>query len=919
MLLAHLGVIGGDLGAVGSALSLREQLRDDADGARGVRHVHRGAGIVRRDLDGGVGARGGGAADQQRLGEALALHLGGDVGHLLQRGRDEAGQADRIGVVLARGSEDLVGGDHHAEVDHLVVVAGEHHADDVFADVVHVALDGGHDDLALRGRAAGGLLRLDEGQQVGHRLLHDARRLHHLRQEHLAGAEEIADDVHAVHQRALDDVERARRDEARFLRVRDDEVGDALHHGVGEALAHRLFAPGEVLRRLLRRALHAGGNFNQALGGVGAAAFASIKDDVLDALAQVCRDVLVHTELAGIDDAHGESGLDGVVEEDGVDGLAHRVVAAEGERHVRDAAGDLGAGEILADPARRFDEIDGVVVVLGDAGGDGEDVGVEDDVAGREAVLHQQVIAAPADRRLARQRVGLALLVEGHDDHRRAVAPDFARLLEELRLAFLERDGIDDALALQALQAGLDHLPLRGVDHHRHAGDVRLGGDQVEELHHRRLRIEHGLVHVDVDHLRAGAHLGARHGDGLGELAVEDEAGEGLRAGDVGALADVHEQRLFIDVERLQPGQPQGKVSPRATARGDAVQRLRDGGDMRRRRAAAAAGDVDEAGARPVDDLRRQHLRRLVVAGRRQRVGQAGVGVRRDEAVAQAGKFFDVLAQLLRAERAVEAEAQGPRMAERIPEGLRRLAGQRAAGGVGDGAGDHDRQAAADRVEMPLDGVERRLGVQRVEDGLDQDQVGAAVAQAAHRFGVRRHQLVEADVAETGVVHVGRDRGGARGGPEHAGDEARLVRGGIFVGGLARHLRAGDVQLIGERLQPVVGLRDRGGVESVGLDDVGAGGEVVGVDGADRLRLRQEQQIVVALQLLRVILEAGAAIVGILQSVALNHGAHGAVEDEDAPGEEGAEQFAAVGLHGITVSSKDKTRSSVWRTGLRSL
>jgi hypothetical protein len=57
--------------------------------------------------------------------------------------------------------------------------------------------------LALRDGTGALLLLLDEGDQVGHRLLHDARRLHHLRQEHLAGAEEVADDVHAVHQRAL--------------------------------------------------------------------------------------------------------------------------------------------------------------------------------------------------------------------------------------------------------------------------------------------------------------------------------------------------------------------------------------------------------------------------------------------------------------------------------------------------------------------------------------------------------------------------------------------------------------------------------------------------------------------------------------------------------------------------------------------
>ena len=37
----------------------------------------------------------------------------------------------------------------------------------------------------------------DVGDQVGHRLLHHAGRLDHLGQEHLAGAEEVADHVHA--------------------------------------------------------------------------------------------------------------------------------------------------------------------------------------------------------------------------------------------------------------------------------------------------------------------------------------------------------------------------------------------------------------------------------------------------------------------------------------------------------------------------------------------------------------------------------------------------------------------------------------------------------------------------------------------------------------------------------------------------
>ncbi len=49
---------------------------------------------------------------------------------------------------LAAVSQDLLAGDHHAQVDHLVVVAAEHDADDVLADVVDVAFDGRQQHLA---------------------------------------------------------------------------------------------------------------------------------------------------------------------------------------------------------------------------------------------------------------------------------------------------------------------------------------------------------------------------------------------------------------------------------------------------------------------------------------------------------------------------------------------------------------------------------------------------------------------------------------------------------------------------------------------------------------------------------------------------------------------------------------------------
>ena len=187
--------------------------------------------------------------------------------------------------------------------------------------------------------------------------------------------------------------------------------------------------------------------------------------------------------------------------------------------------------------------------------------------------------------------------------------------------------------------------------------------------------------------------------------------------------------------------------------------------------------------------------------------------------------------------------------------------GQQAAGAVGDGAGDHDRQPHAARFADVGDGGDRRLGVERVEDRLDQQEVGAALDQAVDLLGIGGAQLVEGDGAEARIGHVGRDRGGAVGRPERAGDEARpAVLALRDVGRVARQPRALDVELVREVGHAVVGLRDAGRGERVGRDDVGAGAEIGEMDVAHRVRLAEDQQIVVAAHLAVPGVEARAAI-----------------------------------------------------------
>src|SRR5262249_38137130 len=143
-------------------------------------------------------------------------------------------------------------------------VAAEHDADDVLADVVYVAFDGGKKDAAgtrpARGPAKAGhyirsrirrLLLFHERFEVGDGAFHRAGALDDLRQEHLAGAEGIADRLHAVHQRAFDPLERPAELLARFFGVGFDEVHHSVDEREGEALFDRLLTPGKIELALL--------------------------------------------------------------------------------------------------------------------------------------------------------------------------------------------------------------------------------------------------------------------------------------------------------------------------------------------------------------------------------------------------------------------------------------------------------------------------------------------------------------------------------------------------------------------------------------------------------------------------------------------------------------------------------------------
>jgi hypothetical protein len=315
-----------------------------------------------------------------------------------------------------------------------------------------------------------------------------------------------------------------------------------------------------------------------------------------------------------------------------------------------------------------------------------------------------------------------------------------------------------------------------------------------------------------------------------------------------------------------------------------------------RGRAAAAPDQVHPAVLRELADQARRRLGRLVVAA--ERVGETRVRVAAHRDRADARELLEVGSHLGRAERAVQADAERPGVLDREPERIEGLTRQRASRAVDDRSGDAEREPDAPLLEDLLDGDDRRLGVQRVEDGPDQQELDAPADQAAPLLAVGGPHLVEADRPVGRIVHVGREGQGLVEGSERPGREARPLLRGPLLGCPAGDLGGGPVHLVGEVLEPVVRLRDRAGREGVRRDDVRPGLEIGPMDVEHELRPGQRDDVVVPLQVPRVVGEPTAAEVRLLQTGLLDRRPLGALEDEDPLRDELPEPLEGASLPG---------------------
>ena len=171
-------------------------------------------------------------------------------------------------------------------------------------------------------------------------------------------------------------------------------------------------------------------------------------------------------------------------------GLTHCVVAAKRKGDIAHTTADervrTGGFNLAARRNKRLR----VVVVFFKPRCNGEDVRIEDDVCRwKSTLLCQKPICPLAYLHFPFASFGLPLFVKRHDDDSGTVSANLARFLQEICLAILQTNRVDNPFSLNTREACLKHLPPTGIQHDRHAANIRFCSDEVEELHHRLFRI----------------------------------------------------------------------------------------------------------------------------------------------------------------------------------------------------------------------------------------------------------------------------------------------------------------------------------------------------------------------------------------------------------------------------------------------
>ena len=704
------------------------------------------------------------------------------LGHAGQRGGHQRRKAHQLCPGAAHGLHNLFRRHIAAQVRHVIAVIFQNDLHDVLADVVNVALDRGHHDLAAARPGLPGL-----GNGVLHHFkgaLGSGRRLKQLRQEQRALFKACAHAVQRRNQHLVHQLQRL--------------LG--LEHFPGSLGGFRL----QALLHCRAQLGHMGRGSRRGCRAPG------IPGDVIGALLIPVgqnaerRNRRHHLLQVRVDDGQ-------IQPVHHSQGQKRRVqVRAAGQ-----AEADVGNTQHRVYPQLFLAGFQGAerlhhILLLG-AGRQGQavDVNVLLGNTGRQ----RRLLNAPGHLHALFGLLGNAVFVQGQADHRRAVL--FAERKNRVQHLLFAVHRVHDGLAVVHAQPTLQRVrlgavQLQGQIHHRLNGLHR-------HFHHGRL-IHAGQAHVYVQHLGSGVHLLHRLGQDVIHVAVPQCLLEALFSGGVDAFAHnghvVHLNRLH---RRAQPAARRYI----AHGRGFASKALLQQADKLRRGAAAAAQHGDSQLLIGLH-LAAIFLRRNVVAAA-VCPGQAGIGLHKHRNL-RPGRFaqgFGHGVDLRRTERAVDAHGVRSKAHRGGGKALHGAAGKASAVGL-KRHGNHHRQAA-----VFLGRQQRRFHFVKVGHGFQHDHVRLVAAGA--------HDLRKILVGVLKVQGSGRLQQFAQGAyVQRHKRPGRLSR-------LAGTLQRSGHQLLHRVTGPLQLFRRC--TEGIGIHNVAARFNVSGMNGGQQLRPGNGQQL----------------------------------------------------------------------------
>ncbi len=492
------------------------------------------------------------AANQHGEFQPAPLEFVDDKRHLLGGADQQGGEADGGGVHFDGFRDDGFGGGLFAEVNDGVAVVDKNGLDQVFADVMHVTVNGGEDD----GTFGDAFNLFEVGFEVGDGFFHHFGRLQNEGQDKFARAEFVADFFHGGQEDGVEDVDGGfvlgTRPHSRPLSRGERGVGPR----------PRPLSPGERGCALIPNPSPAGGRefpspegrgvrgegayhlihirFNpilipphdaeaQALGGghafegVGFGSFfrfgaafkifdvtlervgTAVENQVFGQFALFGGDFGVGFDVGGVDNRHIQPGADAVVEHDRVQGRTG--VGGQAKGQVRDAQRGENARQGFLNQPDAFDGFDGRVGKFWVAGGESEGQVVEDERGGGQAMfVHGDIIDALGHFQFALAGFCHAAFVNGQDDDRGVVFfGEFENFVGFFAPGF-KMGRVDETAPRRGLEGDFQHVQFGGVNHQRqvNAGRNQFADDLAHEI---RLVAALGDGHGNIQPVRAVIHL----------------------------------------------------------------------------------------------------------------------------------------------------------------------------------------------------------------------------------------------------------------------------------------------------------------------------------------------------------------------------------------------------------------------------